>query len=291
MGTRGIIGFYHRGRTYGAFNAMDSDPEYLGIEVINYLRRTNICELREKMSTIIVVDPDKKPTPKAIDICRSAYTGTKTPISWNELLRSVQSFDVFDLPYMINNKSFLYNSLFCEWAYIINLDAKTLEIYKGLNKKIGKGRYADIPEENKKPVTFNNGRVLPWDGYYGVRLIKTYSLKSILSNEGTEIKDKMLNMGEDFYKEIPESLYKFTIKARKFDEKNDLDSALDLFGIDTLSNEANITSIYKKLLKMNSKKRENLYCFNVANMIRYNKKIINRVYNLLTKYSPTTKKA
>lgn len=39
---------------------------------------------------------------------------------------------------------FLYNSLFCEYAYIINLDTRKLEFYTGSNRNPeANGRYAD----------------------------------------------------------------------------------------------------------------------------------------------------
>ncbi len=73
---------------------------------------------------------------------------------------------------MVDYSTFMHDSLFCEWAYIINLDTKELEIYKGFNKdKKGKGRYASkyiAPERKGEKVE-----------YYGVTLLTSMKLSEI----------------------------------------------------------------------------------------------------------------
>lgn len=46
---------------------------------------------------------------------------------------------------LVDNKSFAADSLFCEWAYVIDLDKKVLEIYQGLNTGKSKGRWSKVP--------------------------------------------------------------------------------------------------------------------------------------------------
>ncbi len=53
-----------------------------------------------------------------------------------------KTFDVKPVRGLQNSKSFASDSLFCEWAYVLDLDKKTLEIYKGFNKGKAKGRFA-----------------------------------------------------------------------------------------------------------------------------------------------------
>ena len=66
-----------------------------------------------------------------------------------------------DLRIMIDSLDFLQDSLFCEWAYIINLDTEELEIYKGFVKEPPKeSRYYDPDFE------------LDGDSYYPVELVK-----------------------------------------------------------------------------------------------------------------------
>jgi len=63
---------------------------------------------------------------------------------------------------MLNYNDFIKNSLFCEWAYIINLDSKELEIYKGFQKEPNNNRYSiDAPSDR---------------GYYNCKLLMSISL-------------------------------------------------------------------------------------------------------------------
>ena len=71
----------------------------------------------------------------------------RRPEDWYCLLRGSQgepkAYLGDGLRYMIDNHTLLESSLFCEWAYIINLDTKMLEVYKGYNKSPdAPGRYA-----------------------------------------------------------------------------------------------------------------------------------------------------
>ena len=67
----------------------------------------------------------------------------------------------------VDDRNFLYDSLFCEHAYIVNLDTEMFEIYKGLQlNEPKKSRYAD-----KKPV--DNGI------YWGVELVNEIPLKCL----------------------------------------------------------------------------------------------------------------
>lgn len=52
-----------------------------------------------------------------------------------------------DKPLLRNALSFAADSLMCEWAYVIDLDKRTLEVYKGFNTEgVRKGeRFADLP--------------------------------------------------------------------------------------------------------------------------------------------------
>ena len=71
---------------------------------------------------------------------------------------------------MIDSSGFLLDSLFCEWAYIVNLDTGKLELYRGFNKKPSDGRYGNILED--KPE---------WREaeYYGVALIGEIPFEAI----------------------------------------------------------------------------------------------------------------
>ena len=72
--------------------------------------------------------------------------------------------------------------MFCEWAYLVNLDDQTLEVYQGFqDKPHNKGRFAPVE------VTLDKVIEGPEDGddrtYYPIALVKTYPFAGIPSVE------------------------------------------------------------------------------------------------------------
>jgi hypothetical protein len=68
-----------------------------------------------------------------------------------------------------NDLEFAADSLFCEWAYVLDLDKGTFEVYEGFNKD--------------KPLTPDDRFFFLKDkeanGYYGVKLLKSYRLDDL----------------------------------------------------------------------------------------------------------------
>lgn len=140
MSTRGYVGFYKNKKDIGGYNHHDSYPDGLGKEIFKFLKGKSIKELN--------------------DICDSLNDKEEEGDVWN------WKDNTFNKKFK-NLSSFLYDSLFCEYAYIINLDDNTLELYEGFNKD------ADAPGRYAKYFEKNDG------GYYGVKLVRTISLKTL----------------------------------------------------------------------------------------------------------------
>jgi hypothetical protein len=176
MGTRGAIGFILNEKEYITYNHFDSYPEGLGNHILKFIHSVkDMEELKQKVNKIELIDEKAKPTPAQIERCKLKGTininvSDQSYDDWYCLLREAQGLiGVYaDVGLMIDNHNFLKDSLFCEWAYIINFDTNKLEVYQGFNKdKNAEGRYAStfIKYEHRDTIE-----------YYGVRLIHEIDL-------------------------------------------------------------------------------------------------------------------
>jgi hypothetical protein len=136
MSTRGAYGFHKDGETKVTYNHSDSYPSGLGSKVIKFVRATPVEKLKEIYDQIVLVNSDSTPTEEQIKKAEKYFNdqvGQNVKTDWYSLLRKSQG-DLFaykeGLTFMIDGVSFLQDSLFCEWAYIINLDDEVLEVYK-----------------------------------------------------------------------------------------------------------------------------------------------------------------
>jgi len=149
MSTRGLFGFRKNGIDKAMYNHYDSYPDYLGKNVIDWLQNVLTIKSAEKLNEIfdkiVLVDADEKPneTEKAeLDECW-LYDNSGECQDWYSLLHKLQGnpslieeiADTYGKVYMCNDISFIKNSLFCEYAYIVNLDEGVLELWKGFQTK------------------------------------------------------------------------------------------------------------------------------------------------------------
>lgn len=146
MGTRGIYGFYKNGIDKLTYNHYDSYHEGLGKNVVDFIKNTTIDEMNEVFEKIVLVS-DVMPTKEQIEEC-SLYTNlnvsNQNTNDWYCLLRDAQGdLNVYKngLKYMIDDKEFIKDSLFCEYGYIINLDENILEVYEGFQTSPQTNRY------------------------------------------------------------------------------------------------------------------------------------------------------
>lgn len=172
MSTRGAIGIRVSGVDKVSYNHFDSYPDGLGeqfVEQVKALReRPN---LKEQAIALRLVNEDTPPTDDDIvRLSQSADTSVSTQklTEWHVLLREMQGdlTAMLDAGVMIDGADFLSDSLFCEYAYILNLDDGVLEFYQGFNKdRDATGRYASSGKPSKD--------------YCGVRLVGTCPISDI----------------------------------------------------------------------------------------------------------------
>jgi hypothetical protein len=163
MSTRGAWGWRIHGTDTAVYNHWDSYPAELGIAVLSYLRmeikNDNLHGFEQEL----------------FDLERVTNYTLEHRYEQNKSREEHPSLDEVTLlicsgkykPYT----EFLYNSLFCEWAYIFNFDAKLLEVYRGFNKNPeARGRFANTI---KKPDS----------DYYGVKLVEAWSFDELPTDE------------------------------------------------------------------------------------------------------------
>jgi hypothetical protein len=187
MGTRGAIAFVIDGIEKIAYNHFDSYPSGLGLDVLSFLRsrqdeliNNKTGGTRDLARKLRVVDPNSKPT--AEDIERLApvtntNVGAQSVEDWYCLLRETQGDPAAMLAAGVieDASDFPTDSLFCEWAYVIDLDHNVLEVYEGFQTKPhSAGRFAD--------------RRAPRDGttsdkYHPVKLVASWPFDALPSED------------------------------------------------------------------------------------------------------------
>ena len=169
MGTRGCYGFRKNGIDKLTYNHYDSYPNGLGSDVVKFCKETPVKEMNAIFDMIVLVDESGMPNAEQIAECMKYYDGmvsNKSTDDWYCLLRHAQGdLNAYKngLKYMIDNHDFIKDSLFCEYAYIINLDTKRLEFYVGFQKA---------------PDVTNRYGVEDDRGYYPCKMVASYPLNS-----------------------------------------------------------------------------------------------------------------
>ena len=175
MSTNGSFGFVEGRNSYTLFfNFYNSYPIGLGSSILNFISQSN---LNSKWS-------DYKKDSNLL------YTDLN-------LISKDVSFD--------NN--FIKKSLFCEYAYIINLNDMTLEFYRGNQKvpQIG-NRFGHVPDK---------------DGYYPCRLVGVFNISEINDIIDIEsILERMNNIVKDNIEDLSVQNHFRKIKLEKIKKSN-----------------------------------------------------------------------
>lgn len=207
MGTRGATGFVANGKWYVTYNHFDSYPEYLGMQVLNFCKAVIDWDaLKARVEKITLVDEQDKPSEDLVyrySIYSDISVGNQTVNDWYCLLRTLQGDKILyeialgNVEHMIDSHMFLADSLFCEWAYVIDLDEMGLRVYKGFNTTAPSPKRfnflpPDIDPNNVDPHTLKS----IGEKYYPVKLLYTYNL--------SKLPEFMLGVTNEFKKEYRE---------------------------------------------------------------------------------------
>jgi hypothetical protein len=173
MGTRNLTMVVKDGEfKIAQYGQWDGYPSASGATVLNFLKNANLDIFVEKLKMVRWltqedcdrINQDDKWTVNYPEVCRD--TGAR-------ILELV--YDTEKELALKDSHYFAGDSLFCEWAYLIDLDNKTLEVYEGFNHNpVLEGRFK------------SNDISLHIDGkgeYHPIKLVKTYSLDDLPDRE------------------------------------------------------------------------------------------------------------
>lgn len=178
MGTRGLV-IMKKNKKYclAIYNHWDSYPSDLGYKIVKFLRNLDdIEEFKKKMDFVKMVP--KKDLHRYSNVCKS--------ISSIEILENILETDgkIITEDYL-----FYINCFDCEWAYVIDFDINSFEIYKGYNEE---------------PLTpndrfYNKNETLD-NGYYPAKLIIKYDLNNLPMPEELKESDYIDNITKKDFK-------------------------------------------------------------------------------------------
>lgn len=154
MGTRGAFGVAVNGEEKIGYNQFDSYPEYGGINNLKWLRDEVVAKgledkWRKLAADALLVDDTEDPHPD--DIVKLArFTDTKVSSQstddWYCLTRETHGDigKMIECGFIYDASDFVTDTLFCEWAYMIDFDKRTFEVYSGRRDNTGSGRWSHM---------------------------------------------------------------------------------------------------------------------------------------------------
>lgn len=170
MSTRGAVGFKVNGKYKAAYNHFDSYPYGLGEDVVEfarYLSKNNLVEqCRRNAANMSMVDENATPTQvqkeKLLPFA-DLQVGRRSEDDFYCLFRNLQGSKILyeiakgTIDCMLDGTNFLKDSLFCEYAYIINLDDETIQFFKGFQKSLDPNtpfsdEFVNVGNSEYKPV-------------------------------------------------------------------------------------------------------------------------------------------
>jgi len=198
MGTRNLTMVIHKEETKIAqYGQWDGYPEGNGVKILTFLRsKERIKKLTNKLKNVrFATAKDNKEIDKFLK-----KIGCKN--GWMNMIQSEKYHKQYPyrsrdigagiLEMVANSKdkeivlndstNFAGDSLFCEWAYVIDLDKRKLEVYEGFNKELlaEDERFAKIPIDEDS------------DGFFGIKCIMKYDLDKLPTKKQfiKELKEK-----------------------------------------------------------------------------------------------------
>ena len=187
MGTRNLTMVISNKETKVAqYGQWDGYPSGQGATALEFLHNVDIRQFEEKLKSVKFINEDKQ---KEIDQwlksigCKDGWMNMEQSAQYQrkypfltrdngaKVLQMIMDSEDEEI-WLHDQTEFAADSLFCEWAYVIDLDKGYFEVYEGFQKKpLGKTqrfKYLEGKEENE---------------YYPIRMVKKYDLDELPTME------------------------------------------------------------------------------------------------------------
>lgn len=173
MGTRHLIAVQIDGDyKIAQYGQWDGYPDGQGASVIDFLNSADLEAFKAKLRAVTWITKDQIETVNATPNWTSVYPHLSRDAGAEILTMVLNS----DKPiFLQDTRGFAGDSLFCEWAYVIDFDKGTFEIFKGFNQQPtpADSRFPSGAEWLEKSTK-----------YQPVALVQTYQLDCLPSKEG-----------------------------------------------------------------------------------------------------------
>lgn len=142
MGTRNLT-IVHKNGEYkvAQYGQWDGYPEGLGVNLLKFLKSVNMDAFKNAIDNVSFLTQEEfDEINKNINNMRAILPNYEWQKDYPYLSRDcggdILNHIVFKgITKIKNSIEFAADSLFCEWAYVIDLDTNKFEVYKGFNKE------------------------------------------------------------------------------------------------------------------------------------------------------------
>jgi len=205
MGTRNLTMVISNGKTKVAqYGQWDGYPSVQGVIVQNFIKKFSVKKIKEVLKRVKFINNTKQKeidkwfksigvTDGWMNMDQAVLYQAKYPLLTRDNGAGVlpMLMKSYDLVIWLNDSTdFGGNSLFCEWAYVLDLDKRVLEVYNGFNKE-------DKNLENRF-AKYDDGK----SEYRHISLLTTYTFAELkkMSNHEFVLKTKKLEEVDEEFK-------------------------------------------------------------------------------------------
>ena len=181
MGTRNLT-IVHKNGEYkvAQYGQWDGYPEGLGATLLNFLKNVNMDSFRNAIDNVSFYTKEElEDIDKYIDDMRKDIPNYEWQRYFPHLSRDcggdILNHIVFKgVDKVKNSIDFAADSLFCEWAYVIDLDTNKFEVYKGFNHKelSSDERFYFLEDKSDKEN-------IVCKDYHPIKFVKSYDLNNL----------------------------------------------------------------------------------------------------------------